>query len=217
MRVGELLKKVVSSTGLIVFADATNIPEVDVIQTRTISLQALLAETKGLTSGESAPERSVSFEKIFETMNVPAFAHGWSAKSVATYMQSEDIARLSKREAKEALVRVLHENKIPLEDILTDAVNRDRALDVYEEFVQKKLRERTIKRDNEIASLEQKIGVIEEHMRELKKQQKNDADEYEDWLKKKIDEEEQLVKAVAIITDENKISVGSINNRKETK
>ena len=214
MKVGELLRKLASSTGLIVCSDSSKIPEVAVIQTRTISLHNLLAGLAAGAPDEPAPELAIQFEKIFETMKVPASPHGWSAKSVATYLQSKEMAILSRQEAKQALLRVLQENKVPLEDILTDAVNRDKALDAYEEYAYKKFQERTVRRENDVAALEKEIAACEERIRQAKKQQKQDEAQYQEWLKKKIAEEEQLVKAVSMITNESTISVGSVNDVK---
>ncbi len=217
MKVGVLLRKLASSTGLIVCSDSSTISEVAVIQTRTISLHNLLAGLAAGGADEPAAELAIEFEKIFETMKVPVSSHGWSAKSVATYLQSKEMATLSRQEAKQVLLRVLQENKVPLEDILTDAVNRDKALDAYEEFVYKKLLERRVLREKDIAALEKEIAACEERIRQAKKQQKQDEAEYQEWLQRKIAEEEQLVKAVSMITNESTISVGSVNNKKETK
>ena len=166
------------------------------------------------TPGVPANELAVDFDSLFETMKVSSFSHGWSAKSVATYLQSSDILKLNSREAKEAMLRVLQENKVPLEDILSDAVNRDKALDAYEEFALKKLQERTSKRKQETVQLEKEIADREKRIRSMKDLQTQDEKAYQDWLKKKIAQEEQLVKVVSLITTEEKISVGSINSRK---
>lgn len=215
MKVAERLKKIAASTGLITCSDSTSIPETNVMQTRTLSLTELQQEfdrTHKQQSGALSAELAVDFDRLFEAMKVPALSHGWNAKSVATYLQSNDILKLNRQETKQTLLRVLQENKVPLEDILMDAVNRDNALDAYEQFAHGKLQERTTKRQAEIAALEREIAQCNERIQLTEKLQSQDEEAYQVWLRKKIAQEEDLVNVVSMITSENKISVGSVNS-----
>ena len=209
-----MLKKIGSTTGLIQFSDTTNVQEaVVVVQTRTISLNDLEQEfdkTQERPSG-SPPELSVDFDSLFEALKVPKLPHGWSANSVLTFLKSKDIVSLDKTQAKQSLLKALQENKVPLQDILTDAMNRDKALDSYENYAFGKLQERKTRRQNEIAALEKEIAHCREKIQSLKSVDSQEDRAYEDWLKKKIAHEEELVNVVGMITTEHKITVGAVN------
>lgn len=215
MKVAEFLKKIASTTGLIQFSDETQVSEATaVVRTRTVSLNDLEQEfDKGQErrGGSPPPELTVEFDKLFEALGVAKLSHGWSANSVSTFLKSKDLATLDKQEAKQTLLRALQENKVPLQDILTDAVNRDKALDTYEQYAFGKLQERKAVRREKIAELEKEIAHDKERIQSLKALESQDDHEYEEWHQKKIAHEEELVKVVSMITGDRKITVGSVN------
>jgi hypothetical protein len=213
VKVAEFLRKVATGTGLITFADATKSPEPAAIQTQSISLAELQQKFKNPRQEQAA--FSITFDALFQAMKVPSYAHGWSAESVRKYIESNDIAGLAHEKKKETVLRALKENNVSLEDIVVDAVRRDEALDAYERFAEKKLQEKKSQHQAEIAGLESEIENCHAKIRSLREMQARDAEEFGRWISKKTAHEEELVRVVSLITNESKISVGSVTNNKK--
>ncbi len=216
MKVAEFLKKVAAGTGLITCADSTKVPEPEAIRTQSISLAELQNEFKdGRKEQAGAAEFSLDIDALFQALKVPTFAHGWSAESVRKYIESNDIAGLAHEKKKETILRVLKENNVSLEDIVVDAVRRDEALDTYERFAEKKLRERKAQHQADVAALESEIENCQAKIRSLRALQSRDVEDFEKWISQKTAHEEDLVRVVSLVTNESKISVGAVTkNRK---
>ena len=214
MKVTEFLKTVGAKVGLIRIVEEVRVIEFSSLQTRSVSLNDLMQEFEGTREENvagSAIELSIDFDQIFQAVNLPPFQHGWNAEKVKELLNSDQFKTLKPNEAKQALLETLHKNQVPVEDIVRDAVHRDKALDSYEEFVTKKLQDRASARQQEIGRMEEQIKDCQERISEIRSSQSKDEESFKEWLQKKIEKEEDLVRVVSLIAEEPGISVGSVH------
>lgn len=205
MKVIAMLKKAATAAGLIRFEDGTQVTKAAIIQTKVISLADLERDTMPAQAGAApgvAPELSVDFSRLFLKIGGEPPAHGWTIESAARFLSSPDIAALGERDARDALLRALKENKVPLEDLVKDAAQKDSALDNYETYASGKLHERKQQRTGEIARLESEMARCRERIRQLETEGAGDEEQFAVWQRRKQAAEEHMVRVVALMTNE---------------
>lgn len=177
-------------------------------ETPAIDERKLAAETGG---GES--DEIPDFPAVYRAAGVADPAHGYSAYKVLEIFSSPGFAALDSRAKAAALTGFLNMNPtgpVPITDIVQDAVRRDQALDRFEEFLRKKLAERSDQIDKENAQLQAEIDDVIRRNRE-KMEANRIAAETEQarlsrWLVIKRSEERKLFDAVNPFVEENPIS-----------
>jgi hypothetical protein len=176
-------------------------------ETPAIDERKLAAEAGG--EGDEIPD----FPAIYRAAGVHDPAHGYSAYKVLEIFASPGFAALDTRARAAALSGFLNMNPsgpVPVTDIVQDAVRRDQALDKFEEFLRKKLAERSEQIDKDNAQLQAEIDEVTRRNRE-KMEANRVAVESEQtrlsrWLVIKRAEERKLFDAVNPFVEENPIS-----------
>ena len=174
MKVLELLKKAGSKTGLLHIEEQVQTFEIKIVERRIISLKELQSESEHTDLTKSPPELTVSFDRVFEAMNLPAPEHGFTIERICEMLDSQEIKSKPRKEAAEAILVALGQNQVKPEDIVKDAVARDKALDSYEDFVDKKILDRAKQRKSAAADLKHKIQEHEEQIHKLETAQARD-------------------------------------------
>jgi hypothetical protein len=201
MRVVDLLK----SVGLVTTAEEkpTFKPE---------DVPATVASETNVASAESLPaasnELAIDFAQIFQSLKIAAPPHGWNVDRMLTAMNTPEFKSLDAATTKAALVAMLAANGVPAKDIIADAVNRDKALDAYEAFAHQKLEERAAARSAESSLLEQQIKDCQQKIAAITATSIQEKDAFDNWVKKKTEKEEELVRVVSMLTDKHGITVG---------
>lgn len=161
--------------------------------------------------GDEIPD----FMAIYKAAGVAEPAHGFTAYKVLEIFNSPGFSTLDTRAKAAALSGFLQMNPtgpVPVTDIVTDAVQRDQALDKFEGFLKSKLAARSGEIDKENAALQAEIDEITQRNRE--KMQANRATlETEQgrlsrWQIMKRVEERKLFEAVNPFVESNPISTG---------
>lgn len=161
--------------------------------------------------GDEIPD----FMAIYKAAGVAEPAHGFTAYKVLEIFNSPGFSTLDTRAKAAALSGFLQMNPtgpVPVTDIVTDAVQRDQALDKFEGFLKSKLAARSGEIDKENAALQAEIDEITRRNRE--KMQANRATlETEQgrlsrWQIMKRVEERKLFEAVNPFVESNPISTG---------
>ena len=177
-----------------------------------IDEKKLAAET-GSGDGEEGGVEIPDFAAIYRAAGVIDPAHGYSAYKVLEIFASPGFASLDTRAKAAALTGFLNMNPtgpVPITDIVQDAVRRDQALDRFEEFLRRKLTERTEQIEKDNAQLQAEIDEVSRKNRE-KMEANRIAVETEQarlsrWLVIKRTEERKLFDAVNPFVEKNPIS-----------
>jgi len=170
-------------------------------------------ERKLAAAGGGEGDDIPDFPAIYQAAGVADPAHGYSAYKVLEIFASPGFAALDTRAKAAALTGFLNMNPsgpVPVTDIVQDAVRRDQALDKFEEFLRKKLDDRSQQIDKDNAQLQAEIDEVSRRNRE-KMEANRVALETEQtrlsrWLVAKRAEERKLFDAVNPFVEKNPIT-----------
>lgn len=153
---------------------------------------------------------SGSVAEVYEAARIEAPAHGYTILKVADMLQSEHIRALPPDVKRKSLLVALDAAGVPVDDIVQDAVRRDRALDTYETVLEQHLE--TVRADKaaENARIEEEIaarvaelrGRVEANTLEVSREQQ----ELLTWRVRKQREEAVIAEAVSYFVTENPIT-----------
>lgn len=178
--------------------------------TRTITLADLAAEVRAdevRALAELPAELSVSFERVYEAAGVKPAAHGWTIGKLTGLLQTDQYKTMDRAAAQKAILGLLAAEKATVEEIVKDAVARDQALDAYEEFVRKKMKDRKGAMERKIADLKSRIRQLEEQCSRLAEEGKADEEQWRRWHDRKIAGEKEMARAIGCLLDDPVVSV----------
>jgi Asp-tRNA(Asn)/Glu-tRNA(Gln) amidotransferase A subunit family amidase len=125
-------------------------------------------------------------------------------------LQSEHIRELSADVKRKSILVALEAAGATADEIVADAVHRDRALDTYERVLQKGLDGLRSEKEAENARLEQEIAERLTGLRaRIEENNRGIASELENlraWQSKKQDEERRIAETVSYFVSENPIT-----------
>lgn len=180
-----------------------------------IDEKKLAAETAAGGEGDEdgGSDEIPDFPAIYRAAGVSDPAHGYSAYKVLEIFASPGFAALDTRAKAAALTGFLNMNPtgpVPITDIVQDAVRRDQALDKFEEFLRRKLADRTEQIDKDNAQLQAEIDEVTRRNREKMEANRiaveTDQARLTRWLIVKRAEERKLFDAVNPFVEQNPIS-----------
>lgn len=153
-------------------------------------------------AGSSAGEKPVAFEQIYQNAAVKPARLAYSILKVSDMLNSPHLSAMSADARRCSLLMALDAAGAEVEDLLQDAVVRQRALNDYEDAQQNRLKdlEATKAEDNrEIqAELErltsQYMTLIQANLDELAHEQ----DQFRAWQRRKQQEVQRITEAAAI-------------------
>lgn len=148
---------------------------------------------------------------VYESAKITAPAHGYTVLKVAEMMQSEHIRELPPEVRRKSVLVALDAAGVKIDDVVQDAVRRDRALDTYERVLQQHLDQLTASTAAENKQLEEEVArrvaelraQIDENTRRLA----TDQAELQAWRTRKQQEEALIAETVAHFVSENPITV----------
>jgi Asp-tRNA(Asn)/Glu-tRNA(Gln) amidotransferase A subunit family amidase len=147
---------------------------------------------------------------IYTSAQIAAPAHGYTVLKVAEMLQSEHIRALPPDVKRKSILVALEAAGVSVDEIVQDAVHRDRALDTYERVLQKNLDELRAEKQAENARLEQEIAErLSELRTRIDQNNQGVAGELENlhaWQARKQDEERRIAEAVSYFVSENPIT-----------
>jgi len=159
------------------------------IQTRSLTLTELSSEIR---SGEveslahTGSKLTFDFEKIFERAGVPKGPES-GIERLKQLVSSESSRGGSKEDVKKAIVEILTSEGIIIEEVVKEALARDKALDQFEAFAGEKVR----KLQQEAAELNSQLG---------------------EWRKRKRVHEQELATIVGYVVDHPVITTEHIDD-----
>ena len=125
-------------------------------------------------------------------------------------LQSELIRNLPADVKRSSILLALEAAGVKIEDVIGDAVRRDRALDTYEKVLQKSLEALETRKTEENRQLEQEMErLVAEYRTRIQKNSDELGKEKErffGWRLQKQQEEKKIADAVSYFTSENPIT-----------
>jgi hypothetical protein len=177
MNLIDLLRAVGDRLGIVEMSPATSPRRPAKIQTRTVSLKDLLIEIRQeevRALAELPAELSVPVEQIFATAGVKAAHHGWTVERLKQLLKTEQFKSKDRDEVQKAILNILANENVAVEDVVKDAVARDQALDAFEEFAGKKMEQRTSARARKMSELESQVRSLQEERDGLRREAAQD-------------------------------------------
>jgi hypothetical protein len=148
--------------------------------------------------------------EIYASAQIATPAHGYTVLKIAEMLHSEHIRDLS-ADVKQRSVKVaLDAAGVTVDQIVEDAVQRDRALDTYERVLQKHLEELRAQKEAENTRLEaeidQRVAELRARIDENHAEVRREQDALASWRVRKRQEEDRIADAVGHFVSPNPIT-----------
>jgi hypothetical protein len=155
---------------------------------------------------------STSFSEVYEAAEIRPPAHGFTIMKVGDMLRSEHIRNLPKDVKRSSVLVALEAAGAPLEDVIQDAVKRDRALDTFERVQEKALAELEARKTQENQQIQAEMDRVTAEYR-TRIQANSDAvakekERFYGWRLKKQEEEQKISDAVSYFVTVNPITTG---------
>ena len=143
-------------------------------------------------------------------------AHGYTIVKIADMLQSERIRALPAEVKKSSVLLALDAAGVKIEDVIEDAVKRDRALDGFERVQQKSLDDLEARKEQENNQIQAELDrLIAEHKARVQANKDEVAKEKErfySWRLQKQQEEQKIADSVSYFVAENPITTGGASS-----
>lgn len=210
MSVIGLLSVAANHLGLIRVVEAKDPAKPQKITTRAITLAQLSGEVRTeqvRALSELPAELSVEFDRVFEAAGIKPPAHGWTIPRLQQLLQTEQYKSMPREAVQQAILGVLAADKVPVDDLVQDAVRRDKAIDAFEGFVFKKMTDRVDARLVRDAQIEDQIRSLRDEQTKLKAETQADRERWDQWHQRKTALELDLAHAVGYVLDKPIVTV----------
>jgi Asp-tRNA(Asn)/Glu-tRNA(Gln) amidotransferase A subunit family amidase len=148
--------------------------------------------------------------EIYSSAQIAVPAHGYTVLKVAEMLQSEHIRALSADVKRKSILVALEAAGVSIDEIVADAVHRDRALDTYERVLQKNLDTLRSEKETENARLEQEIAErlseLRARIEENNQGVSRELDNLRAWQASKQAEEQRIADTVGYFVSENPVT-----------
>ena len=154
-----------------------------------------------------------SLEELYTSAKIATPPHGYSILKVADMLESEHIRSLPPDVKRKSILVALDAAGVKLQEIMEDAVQRDRALDAYERVLEKNLED--LRRGKELENqrleeeINQRLSELRAHIAENSKEVSREQENLSAWRTGKRAEEERIAQAVGYFATENPITTGN--------
>jgi len=142
--------------------------------------------------GEEFP----SFEAIFQAFGIKEPAQGFTIYRAEELLKSVYLKNATPEVRRSALMVALEALRIPAEEVIQDAVKRDKALTQFEKIEERRLRELEQKKSEENKRLQEEMERIFNEIREKMEDNntliKETREKFQAWQEEKEKEEQRL-------------------------
>src|SRR5262245_2988009 len=158
------------------------------------------------------PGPAASFDEIYNAAEIHPPQNGYAIYKIADMLQSEHIRNLPAEVKRSSIMLALDAAGVKLQDIIEDAVRRDRALDTFERVQQKGVEDLTNRKTEENRKIQEEMDrMVAEHRSRM--QSNNDAiakerERFYSWRLQKQQEEQKIADTVSHFVTENPITRG---------
>lgn len=155
---------------------------------------------------------SAGFDEIYRAAEIQAPAHGYTIVKIAEMLQSERIRTLPAEVKKSSILLALDAAGVKIEEVIEDAVRRDRALDGFERVQQKMLDELETGKEQENRQIQADLDrLVQEHNARIqanKDEVSRQKERFYGWRLQKQQEEQNIADSVSYFVTENPITTG---------
>ena len=153
-----------------------------------------------------------SFDEIYNAAEIHPPAHGFTVMKVADMLRSEHIRNLPKDVKRSSVLVALEAANAPIQDMIEDAVKRDRALDTFERVQERSLSDLEARKNKENQDIQADMDrIVADHRARIQANNDEVAKERERfyaWRLKKQEEEQKISDTVSYFVTDNPISTG---------
>ena len=176
--------------------------------------EELVAESSAAPAAPTTPPiPSAELSVVYDSAKITPPAHGYTVLKVAEMLHSEHIRALPAEVRRKSVLVALDAAGVTVEEIVEDAVRRDRALDTYERVLQQHVDALVEATAAENRALEDEIAKraaelraqIDENTRKVAAEQ----GELQAWRQRKQHEEALIAEAVGHFVSENPVTRSS--------
>jgi hypothetical protein len=154
-----------------------------------------------------------SFDEIYNAAEIHPPAHGFTVMKVADMLRSEHIRNLPRDVKRSSVLVALEASGAPIQDVIEDAVKRDRALDTFERVQERSVTDLEARKSKENQEIQAEMDrVLAEHKSRIQANNDEIARERERfyaWRLKKQEEEQKISDTVSYFVTENPITTGA--------
>jgi len=152
-----------------------------------------------------------SFAQIYDAAEITTPAHGYTILKVANMLQSEHLRGLSPEVKRSSILVALEASGAKIDDVIQDAVRRDRALDSFETVLGRSRGAVETAKIEENRKIEAEMNkMLAEYRARIQANNEAVAQEnarFAAWQSKKQAEERTIADAVSYFVSENPITV----------
>jgi len=153
-----------------------------------------------------------SFDEIYNAAEIHPPTHGFTIMKIAEMLHSEHIRNLPRDVKRSSVLVALEAAGAPLQDVIEDAVKRDRALDTFERVQERSVGELEARKTKENQQIQSEMDqIVAEHRSRMQANNDEVAKEKErffGWRLKKQEEEQKIADAVSYFVADNPITTG---------
>jgi len=151
-----------------------------------------------------------SFAEIYDAAEIRPPAHGFTILKVADLLQSEHIRTLPREVKRSSVMLALEATGANIQEVIEDAVRRDRALDTFERVQQKSVEEMEARKTQENQQIQAELDRLAAEYR-ARMQANSDAiakekERFFAWRLQKQEEEQKIADAVSYFVTDNPIT-----------
>ncbi|MGE0704524.1 MAG: hypothetical protein AB7P22_11385 [Vicinamibacterales bacterium] len=152
----------------------------------------------------------VDLSEVYDSARIVAPAHGYTVLKIASMLESEHIKALPPDVKRKSVLVALDAAGVKVDEIVEDAVRRDRALDTYERVLEKHVEDARAKAAAENKRLEDEIArqvadlrsQIDANRQTVEREER----EFLAWRTRKHEEEQAIAQAIGYFVSENPIT-----------
>jgi len=174
---------------------------------------ANIAATVSKETKFTAPVNNpASFDEIYNAAEIRPPAHGFTVMKVADMLRSEHIRNLPRDVKRSSVLVALEASGAPIQDVIEDAVKRDRALDTFERVQERSVTDLESRKTKENQEIQADMDrIVADHRARIQANNDEVAKERERfyaWRLKKQEEEQKISDTVSYFVTDNPITTG---------
>lgn len=153
-----------------------------------------------------------SFAELYQTAGIVMPAHGYTIEKVTAMLESQHIRNLPAEVKRSSILVALDAAGVKVQEIVEDAIRRDRALDAFERVRQRALDQLETEKARENQQLQVELDKVTADYRARMQANTETVTQEKGkllaWQQRKRQEEERIAEAVAPFVTENPITRG---------
>ena len=169
------------------------------------------------STGEPALDATVAgpvdLADVYDSAKIAAPPHGYTVLKIAQMLESDHLQSLPPDVKRKSILVALDAAGVKVDEIVEDAVRRDRALDTFERVLEKHLEQLRAQTDAENRQIEEEIARRAAELRarvdENRQKVAQEEREFLAWRTRKQQEEKRIADAVGYFVSENPVTTAS--------